>query len=269
MNTTRIYQLVRWNVIIFRSQLIRLFLVAISIMLILGATHYSLWMDDAVNCSRPGVHAPTWIVIAMILMFAANICLILRTKAGFLSYIMLPASNKEKFIALFLFATFVETAVWITGLAIGDGLQVGITTLRYGTGLETSRMLAVFEVMIARMFPQTVSALSGALSVMLWMSIISLHAMFTLYGTCFRKHRSIYAIILLIMMMFVSIGVGGFFEMIFTSVVVMVGCAGSTNLISDDMAGLLVCIALLAGIICLMYLLAYRSFCRSQIISNR
>ena len=197
--------------------------------------------------------------IAMYMM-ATQIFMVMKTTGQREQFLMLPASNLEKYISRFLFSTLGAAVAMITAIVVSDLVQL-IFSFVLLPGHHQSVCLSTMALLwkIWTTFIEN-NASTGAL--LLSLSIVTcgvlVHSFFILCGTLFRKHTIVVSGILFIVMIYLVI-----------YVIESVPGTITTCLMHGDNSWifcLLIAELLLAGF---QYWLSYKVFTRMQVICNR
>ncbi|TGX80017.1 hypothetical protein E5358_13815 [Palleniella muris] len=269
MKTSRLLQLVRWNIMTRKGKIVRGFFGGVIGTLFAAVCANGLLFGKhfAGHGTYESMAAMLLVVLAVIMLkYATQISFNNSTKTGFISYAMIPATNLEKFLASWIYVTFVLGALLIASFVVGDFAQMAVTMVRYGKA--SSLTWAVLHTLYNMLHVESAESLLGiALGVY---SAISIHGKFIFGGTLFRKHQFIYTCILLVIVIpfVLSLLLGGLVYL------------GKTWLDSTDTVIIIewyvgetfvkwAVLAIGTVVVSLFYWLSYRLFCRSQIINNR
>ena len=269
METNRLIQLLRWNIISRKGQLFRSFIGGILGVFFGMTCANGFWFSDGpAGTSTVGSMAVILIIVfgVMILKNAAGIGFNTTTKTGFISYAMLPATNAEKYTANWLYVTVILTVLHIASFIAGDFVQMAVSMIVHGDA--NSLMLHVTRMLLPSWNGFALGDIAGLPAGVLWLLVT--HASFILGGTLFRKHQFIYTCLL----MWVAV------PFVITTVFGSLGALLVRWLDANDLTmqvewhvgeGFISLSVILfeAAVICFLYWLSFRLFCRSQIINNR
>ena len=197
--------------------------------------------------------------IAMYMM-ATQIFMVMKTTGQREQFLMLPASNLEKYISRFLFSTLGAAVAMITAIVVSDLVQL-IFSFVLLPGHHQSVCLSTMALLwkIWTTFIESIDS-TGALllSLLIVTCGVLVHSFFILCGTLFRKHTIVVSGILFIVMTYLVI-----------YVIESVPDTITTCLMHGDNSWifcLLIAELLLAGF---QYWLSYKVFTRMQVICNR
>lgn len=197
--------------------------------------------------------------IAMYMM-ATQIFMVMKTTGQREQFLMLPASNLEKYISRFLFSTLGAAVAMITAIVVSDLVQL-IFSFVLLPGHHQSVCLSIMA-LLWKIWTTFIESIDSAGALMLSLLIMTcgvlVHSFFILCGTLFRKHTIVVSGILFIMMIYLVI-------------YVIEGVPGTitTCLMHGDNSWifcLLIAELLLAGF---QYWLSYKVFTRMQVICNK
>lgn len=197
--------------------------------------------------------------IAMYMM-ATQIFMVMKTTGQREQFLMLPASNLEKYISRFLFSTLGAAVAMITAIVVSDLVQLIFSFLLL-PGHHQSVCLSTMALLwkIWTTFIESIDS-TGALllSLLIVTCGVLVHSFFILCGTLFRKHTIVVSGILFIVMTYLVI-----------YVIESVPGTITTCLMHGDNSWifcLLIAELLLAGF---QYWLSYKVFTRMQVICNK
>lgn len=197
--------------------------------------------------------------IAMYMM-ATQIFMVMKTNGQREQFLMLPASNLEKYISRFLFSTLGAAIAMITAIVVSDLVQLIFSFLLL-PGHHQSVCLSTMALLwkIWTTFIENIDS-TGALllSLLIVTCGVLVHSFFILCGTLFRKHTIVVSGILFIAMTYLVI-----------YVIESVPDTITTCLMHGDNSWifcLLIAELLLAGF---QYWLSYKVFTRMQVICNK
>lgn len=197
--------------------------------------------------------------IAMYMM-ATQIFMVMKTTGQREQFLMLPASNLEKYISRFLFSTLGAAVAMITAIVVSDLVQL-IFSFVLLPGHHQSVCLSIMA-LLWKIWTTFIESIDSAGALLLSLSIVTcgvlVHSFFILCGTLFRKHTIVVSGILFIVMIYLVI-----------YVIESVPGTITTCLMHGDNSWifcLLIAELLLAGF---QYWLSYKVFTRMQVICNR
>ena len=197
--------------------------------------------------------------IAMYMM-ATQIFMVMKTTGQREQFLMLPASNLEKYISRFLFSTLGAAVAMITAIVVSDLVQL-IFSFVLLPGHHQSVCLSIMA-LLWKIWTTFIESIDSAGALMLSLLIMTcgvlVHSFFILCGTLFRKHTIVVSGILFIVMTYLVI-----------YVIESVPDTITTCLMHGDNSWifcLLIAELLLAGF---QYWLSYKVFTRMQVICNK
>ena len=195
--------------------------------------------------------------IAMYMM-ATQIFMVMKTNGQREQFLMLPASNLEKYISRFLFSTLGAAIAMLTAIVVSDLVQLIFCFLLL-PGHHQSVCLSTMALLWKRWtnFIENIDSTSFLLlSLLVVTSGVLVHSFFILCGTLFRKHTIVVTTILFIAMTYLVI-----------YVIESVPGTITTCLMYGDNSWLFsIAELLLAGF---QYWLSYKVFTRMQVICNK
>lgn len=195
----------------------------------------------------------------LMLVLDSNIFKNMLTKQGRISFLSLPASNLEKFLARFLWVNISGWVIFVVGIAIADGVQA-LVSLSLGLGVHGS--------VIAAFFPSNPGAGSNLPLIgvheteflcFLLSAALLFNASWTFFGTLFRKNAWLWSLSL---------------NVLFITLIAMV-VDSNIDIICDldKQMGHDVMLAIVDGVMisvsALLYFGSYKLFKRMQVINNR
>ena len=197
--------------------------------------------------------------IAMYMM-ATQIFMVMKTTGQREQFLMLPASNLEKYISRFLFSTLGAAVAMITAIVVSELVQL-IFSFVLLPGHHQSVCLSIMA-LLWKIWTTFIESIDSAGALMLSLLIMAcgvlVHSFFILCGTLFRKHTIVVSGILFIVMTYLVI-----------YVIESVPDTITTCLMHGDNSWifcLLIAELLLAGF---QYWLSYKVFTRMQVICNK
>lgn len=194
--------------------------------------------------------------IAMYMM-ATQIFMVMKTNGQREQFLMLPASNLEKYISRFLFSTLGAAIAMLTAIVVSDLVQLIFSFLLL-PGHHQSVCLSTVALLwkIWATFIETIDSTSFLLlSLLVVTSGVLVHSFFILCGTLFRKHTIVVTTILFIAMTYLVIYVD---ESVPGTITICLMHGDNSWIFC-----LLIAELLLAGF---QYWLSYKVFTRMQVI---
>lgn len=198
--------------------------------------------------------------IAMYMM-STQIFMVMKTNGQREQFLMLPASNLEKYISRFLFSTLGAVAAMITAIVVADLVQLIFSFLLLpGHYQSVCLYTAALLWKIWTVFIENIDSTSSLmLSLFVVACVVGVHSFFILCGTLFRKHTVVVSGILFIAMTYLVIYV---IESVSGSMTTWL--MHGDSLLLDSL--LIAAELLLAGF---QYWLSYKVFTRMQVICNK
>ena len=197
--------------------------------------------------------------IAMYMM-ATQIFMVMKTTGQREQFLMLPASNLEKYISRFLFSTLGAAVAMITAIVVSDLVQLIFSFVLLPGHHQSLCLYAV--ALLWKIWTTFIENNDSTGSLLLSLSIVTcgvlVHSFFILCGTLFRKHTIVVSGILFIAMTYLVI-----------YVIESVSDTITTYLMHGDnswLFSLLIAELLLGGF---QYWLSYKVFTRMQVICNK
>ena len=195
--------------------------------------------------------------IAMYMM-ATQIFMVMKTTGQREQFLMLPASNLEKYISRFLFSTLGAAVAMITAIVVSDLVQLIFSFVLLPGHHQSLCLYAV--ALLWKIWTTFIENNDSTSALLLSLSIVTcgvlVHSFFILCGTLFRKHTIVVSGILFIAMTYLVI-----------YVIESVPDTITTCLMHGDNSWLFsIAELLLAGF---QYWLSYKVFTRMQVICNK
>lgn len=234
--------------------------------ILLGATICAGSYVDDMNTMR--INYCTAIVMAKCAIFfcmiasASNMMAPLRTRRSSVQYLMLPASNRDKFLSRWIIGVVGYTLMFFVALIGADVVQALYNiTLRYTTGSVTVAFLSdIFEggflffdgnMPIVHSFFESIIAF-------LWF-----HSVYTLGSTFFRSHSFIKTTLLFIGVMILAsvVFVGMFVPMVYSNKEYTIHF-----LVDPEVMKYITFYTLSIGTIVVAYWWSYSRFCKKMIV---
>lgn len=216
---------------------------------------------DTIDLSYWGMSQYVLMIFSIAMyMMATQIFMVMKTTGQREQFLMLPASNLEKYISRFLFSTLGAAVAMITAIVVSDLVQL-IFSFVLLPGHHQSVCLSIMA-LLWKIWTTFIESIDFAGALMLSLLIMTcgvlVHSFFILCGTLFRKHTIVVSGILFIVMIYLVI-----------YVIESVPDTITTCLMHGDNSWifcLLIAELLLAGF---QYWLSYKVFTRMQVICNR
>lgn len=216
---------------------------------------------DTIDLSYWGMSQYVLMIFSIAMyMMATQIFMVMKTTGQREQFLMLPASNLEKYISRFLFSTLGAAVAMITAIVVSDLVQLIFSFLLL-PGHHQSVCLSTMALLwkIWTTFIESIDS-TGALllSLLIVTSGVLVHSFFILCGTLFRKHTIVVTTILFIAMTYLVIYV---IESVPGTITTCLNHGDNSWLFS-----LLIAELLLGGF---QYWLSYKVFTRMQVICNK
>ncbi len=216
---------------------------------------------DTIDLSYWGMSQYVLMIFSIAMyMMATQIFMVMKTTGQREQFLMLPASNLEKYISRFLFSTLGAAVAMITAIVVSDLVQLIFSFLLL-PGHHQSVCLSTMALLwkIWTTFIENIDS-TGALllSLLIVTCGVLVHSFFILCGTLFRKHTIVVTTILFIAMTYLVIYV---IESVPGTITTCLNHGDNSWLFS-----LLIAELLLGGF---QYWLSYKVFTRMQVICNK
>lgn len=216
---------------------------------------------DTIDLSYWGMSQYVLMIFSIAMyMMATQIFMVMKTTGQREQFLMLPASNLEKYISRFLFSTLGAAVAMITAIVVSDLVQL-IFSFVLLPGHHQSVCLSIMA-LLWKIWTTFIENNDSTGVLLLSLSIVTcgvlVHSFFILCGTLFRKHTIVVSGILFIVMIYLVI-----------YVIESVPGTITTCLMHGDNSWifcLLIAELLLAGF---QYWLSYKVFTRMQVICNK
>lgn len=260
MKLKRIQQVLTWNIIGYKRDLINQTLTLAALSFLFAFFHsfggYAEGIADWEGIKESAVINVIMIAILFILN-ASNILFTTRTRNEFVNFMMLPATHAEKFCSNFIFQTVIRFVCMIASIMLADVVQAIISLIithdAYSLTLATANVL--YENMTG------LQNIAGALS---------LHSIFILGGCFFRKRQTLFTLLAWIGIPLLIAIVVGFMGYGVVSLADELNYSITVEIIPEwekyaDIAVTVINVAWAT----LCYWLSYRIFRRLQYINNR
>ena len=215
----------------------------------------------AIKLGYQGISQYTLLIFTIAMcMMATQIFMVMKTNGQREQFLMLPASNLEKYISRFLFSTLGAVVAMIIAIVVADLVQLLFSFLLL-PGHHQSVCLSTVALLwkIWNVFIENIdSTRSLLLSLFIVVCVVCAHSFFILCGTLFRKHTIVVTTILFIAMTYLVIYV---IESVPGTITTCLNHGDNSWLFS-----LLIAELLLGGF---QYWLSYKVFTRMQVICNK
>ena len=216
---------------------------------------------DTIDLSYWGMSQYVLMIFSIAMyMMATQIFMVMKTTGQREQFLMLPASNLEKYISRFLFSTLGAAVAMITAIVVSDLVQLIFSFVLLPGHHQSLCLYAV--ALLWKIWTTFIESIDSAGALMLSLLIMTcgvlVHSFFILCGTLFRKHTIVVSGILFIVMIYLVI-----------YVIESVPGTITTCLMHGDNSWifcLLIAELLLAGF---QYWLSYKVFTRMQVICNK
>lgn len=185
MNLKRIQQVLTWNIIGYKRDLINQTLTLAALSFLFAFFHsfggYAEGIADWEGI-KDSAEINTIMIAILFILNASNILFTTRTRNEFVNFMMLPATHAEKFCSNFIFQTVIRFVCMIASIMLADVVQAIISLIithdAYSLTLATANVL--YENMTG------LQNIAGALS---------LHSIFILGGCFFRKRQTLFTLL--------------------------------------------------------------------------
>ena len=216
---------------------------------------------DTIDLSYWGMSQYVLMIFSIAMyMMATQIFMVMKTTGQREQFLMLPASNLEKYISRFLFSTLGAAVAMITAIVVSDLVQL-IFSFVLLPGHHQSVCLSIMA-LLWKIWTTFIESIDSAGALMLSLLIMTcgvlVHSFFILCGTLFRKHTIVVSGILFIVMIYLVIYV---IESVPGTITTCLNHGDNSWLFS-----LLIAELLLGGF---QYWLSYKVFTRMQVICNK
>ena len=216
---------------------------------------------DTIDLSYWGMSQYVLMIFSIAMyMMATQIFMVMKTTGQREQFLMLPASNLEKYISRFLFSTLGAAVAMITAIVVSDLVQL-IFSFVLLPGHHQSVCLSIMA-LLWKIWTTFIESIDSAGALMLSLLIMTcgvlVHSFFILCGTLFRKHTIVVSGILFIAMTYLVIYV---IESVPGTITTCLNHGDNSWLFS-----LLIAELLLGGF---QYWLSYKVFTRMQVICNK
>ena len=260
MKDNGLYKVLRWTLIGQKYAIVR------AVLLMAGAFFFctlvsmgSAWLNgfQQTFSVRGAASMCFGAAIIYLLLGASQVLYNMKTKSAFVSYAMLPATKGQKFLANIIYQTLVRLAIIIVALLMADALQIIVSLVRLGNFgslcAETCRIL----------FGNGYELLLSVLIMLL------LHSTFTFGGCFFRKHPLLLTMLAWIIAPMALGLICGLLVNLANYIAETAGYTVTLEWTPGKVASGWIVSAIVVAISAAFYWMAYRSFCRLQVINNR
>lgn len=216
---------------------------------------------DTIDLSYWGMSQYVLMIFSIAMyMMATQIFMVMKTTGQREQFLMLPASNLEKYISRFLFSTLGAAVAMITAIVVSDLVQLIFSFLLL-PGHHQSVCLSTMA-LLWKIWTTFIENIDSAGALLLSLLVVTcgvlVHSFFILCGTLFRKHTIVVTTILFIAMTYLVIYV---IESVPGTITTCLNHGDNSWLFS-----LLIAELLLGGF---QYWLSYKVFTRMQVICNK
>ena len=214
---------------------------------------------DTIDLSYLGMSQYVLMIFSIAMyMMATQIFMVMKTTGQREQFLMLPASNLEKYISRFLFSTLGAAVSMITAIVVSDLVQLIFSFVLLPGHHQSLCLYAV--ALLWKIWTTFIENNDSTCALLLSLSIVTcgvlVHSFFILCGTLFRKHTIVVSGILFIVMTYLVI-----------YVIESVPDTITSCLMHGDNSWLFsIAELLLAGF---QYWLSYKVFTRMQVICNK
>lgn len=261
MNTTRFLNLLKWNIIGNKRNLLNTILrFAAACFFIAVMTSITSWLSGMADYNAVSTAAKLCVLLFPVTMmaFASELTFNLRTKQTIISYSMLPASNIEKYATNFIYKTIISALLFFVGLLLADCLQALLTFVIAKTAYFLTPLFFTHIVSFFSSMPEA-----------LFLFLLFVHSTFAVASSFFRRRPLLWTTLLWILIpMLISFCAGAIFEVL-NAFAERNGYVIVMRLHYEDKL-----VQFIAGLVTVLlsafnYWLSYRLFCRIQVINNK
>ena len=263
MNLKRIQQVLTWNIIGYKRDLINqaLWLAALSFLFTFFHS-FSGYKEGIADWEgiKDSAEINTIMMAILFLLYASGVLFTTKTRNEFANFMMLPATHAEKFCANIIYQTVIRFVCMIAAIMLADVVQAVISLIT--THAAYSLTLATVNVIFRSMTgTEWVEGITGALLI---------HSTFILGGCFFRKRQTLFTILAWILIPLSVTFIVGFVGYGVVSLADEFNYSITVEIIPGwekyaDIAGYVIMVAWTV----LNYWLSYRIFRRLQYINNR
>lgn len=265
MNKNRFLQVVRWELLLSKRQIVTMALVFFGMVVIPQLLALIL---------KPGYSSTAYIMgiicaitLSCYLVFgSANIFGSLKSRQQRINNFMLPASSLEKFIARYLILIIAMPLAAVAGFLSGDIVQWLVSRMVSSNAAEWATGSFISQVGGENGFLQFTSSINGTVAgtAALVVGALSQHALFLFFGSIFHKHPVVMAFL-------AWIGLG-----IALTVVGALAAYALSNFLSGEYTVIIydywwqvLYYVVNIALIIFCYWFAYRRYTRLQVINNQ
>lgn len=258
MNKDRFLNVLRWQLMLSKQQLVTFALAFFAIIAVPQAL--GLLISRDANTQVETTSIALLALSAYIIMAGTRMFVHIKTRQQRIHDFMLPATTKEKFVARYLVIAVALPLVAVVGFLAGDLVQY-LLTLVFGSAGTASAVSYAMETVsgLDRIGFGTMSA-----TVSVGLSLVSLHAFFLLLGSIFHKHPMIlsWSVLMLLNFLVLTVGTGVVYGLS------LLQNQGYVVIVYDTW--LKVALSLLSiAFTVFCYRFAYRRYTRLQVIDNK
>lgn len=263
MNLKRIQQVLTWNIIGYKRDLINqaLWLAALSFLFTFFHS-FSGYKEGIADWEgiKDSAEINTIMMAILFLLYASGVLFTTKTRNEFANFMMLPATHAEKFCSNFIFQTVIRFVCMIASIMLADVVQAIISLIithdAYSLTLATANVL--YDTLIEG---------EGVKEII---KILFVHSTFILGGCFFRKRQALFTLLAWICIPILTAFVVGFVGYGVVSLADELNYSITVEIIPGwekyaDIANTVINVVWAT----LCYWLSYRIFRRLQYINNR
>lgn len=264
MNTKRLINVIRWNITDTKRALVREtagLIIAPSCIIL--AYCFPSWVNkQPVDLGLGTASSVTWFALFFLgAYWTSRFCFNMRTKNNALNYMMLPATNGEKYTANMFMQTVVRMLETAIAIGIADLIQAVICLLN-GIDVMSYTAAIIDDASVMCDAPLT-------MRIFLVAAIIHLHAALVLGGCFFRKNHLVFTGISIFVIMAGITGILSGGSYLVDEWAVANDCAIYIDFTISKEALAWIGSGVITAVSALYYWLSYKVFCRRQIITSR
>lgn len=188
MNLKRIQQVLTWNIIGYKRDLLNqaLWLAALSFLFTFFHS-FSGYKEGIADWEgiKDSAEINTIMMAILFLLYASGVLFTTKTRNEFANFMMLPATHAEKFCANIIYQTVIRFVCMIAAIMLADVVQAVISLIT--THDAYSLTLATANVLYKNM-----TGLEGLHNIA---GALSLHSTFILGGCFFRKRQMLFTLL--------------------------------------------------------------------------
>lgn len=267
MNKNRFFQVLRWELLLSKKQLATMALTFLGLVVIPQMVTL-LFKSDSSSAYTMGLFCTillyTYFVLCGALVFSS-----LRTRQQRINNFMLPASNKEKFLARYFVLVIAMPVAALVGFLAGDVLQYLISLMINSNGAQwathaicdsADNSSVVFNVY--HNFDSEMTPVEGFFTVLL--GTFAQHACTLLFGSVYHKHPLVLSVLTWMGIGLALLTIGALTAYWLTSFF-----NGGYIIVLYDFWWKLFAYVFNIAFIVFCYWFAYRRYTRLQVINNR